>query len=101
MYAKWALTCTVTFDLNGGTLISGETVQTVEYGASANAPLVEREGAVFDGWDKTFDDIKADTTVTAIWTIATYLVIFDGNGGELQQGDITQYVTHGEDAIFL
>ncbi len=32
---------TVTFDLNGGTLLSGELVQTVEEGQSAAAPQAE------------------------------------------------------------
>ncbi|MBQ1977808.1 MAG: InlB B-repeat-containing protein, partial [Ruminococcus sp.] len=43
--------------------------QTVEYGASAVAPAdPEREGYKFTGWDTEFDNITADTVVTANYT---------------------------------
>ena len=36
---------TVVFDLNGGQLVSGETIQTVKSGEPAFAPVVENDGA--------------------------------------------------------
>ncbi|MCC5806060.1 MAG: InlB B-repeat-containing protein [Opitutales bacterium] len=61
-------TYTVTFDLGDlGTRVGGgELVQTVAQGAAAFAPEVEADaGWAFTGWDAAFDNITADTTVTA------------------------------------
>ena len=42
--------------------------ETVKYGEAATAPAnPTREGYTFDGWDKAFDNITADTVVTALW----------------------------------
>lgn len=42
--------------------------ETVEEGKAATAPKdPQREGYTFKGWDKTFSNITADTTVTATW----------------------------------
>ena len=57
---------TVTFDLNGGELISGELVQTVEEGAAATAPEATN-GRLALTWDKSFDSVSGDMTVTALW----------------------------------
>ncbi len=57
---------TVTFDLNGGTLISGDLVQTVAEGGSAVAPQAEN-GIMSLSWDKTFTDVDSDITVRAMW----------------------------------
>lgn len=57
---------TVTFDLNGGELVSGETEQTVEEGSAAQAPEVVN-GRLELSWDKDFSNITEDTVVTAQW----------------------------------
>jgi len=57
---------TVTFDLNGGELISGDAVQYVEAGEAAVAPEVEKERHTLS-WDKAFTNITEDLTVTAQW----------------------------------
>ncbi len=57
---------TVTFDLNGGELVSGETVQSVEEGSPALAPEATN-GRLELSWDKDFANIAGDTTVTAQW----------------------------------
>lgn len=59
---------TVTFDPNGGTHTGGgELTQTVPEGGTATAPVLSRSGYTFDGWDRTFDNVTSDMTVTAIW----------------------------------
>ncbi len=58
---------TVTFDGNGGTLFSGETVQTVSSATELDPPVFKREGFVFNGWDKDLNAITDTVTVKAQW----------------------------------
>ncbi len=93
--AKWKkneVTYTVTFvDGQGNTLKS----ETVKEGEAATAPAdPTREGYTFDGWDKSFDNITADTTVTAKWkenavAVETVTVSFDANGGSGTMAAVT------------
>jgi hypothetical protein len=56
-------TFTVTFVNFDGTVID---MQTVEWNTGATAPEVpEREGYEFTGWDREFDPVTSDITVTA------------------------------------
>lgn len=49
----------------------------VEYGSAVNAPSgLSRVGYTFTGWDKTFDAITGDLTITAQYTINTFTVQF-------------------------
>lgn len=63
--AQWAKLYTVTFvDGQGKTLKT----ETVESGKAATAPSTPtRDGYTFTGWDKAFNKITEDTTVTAQW----------------------------------
>ena len=61
-------TYTVTFDGNGGTLVSGNTTQTIKYGGSAVAPIFEKLGYTFSGWDMTFSSVDCSMTITGLWT---------------------------------
>lgn len=58
---------TVTFDCNGGTLINGDLVQQVQKGESAVAPKLKRDGYGLS-WDKKFDNVTENITITAVWT---------------------------------
>lgn len=60
-------TYTVTFDLNGGELVSGELTQTVTEGESAVYPEAVN-GRMALTWDKGVENITADTAVTAQWS---------------------------------
>ena len=63
----------VTFQNWDHTLLSE---QQVAYGTSAVAPAEpEREGYVFDGWDREFDAVLADIVVTAKFRIAGVFTI--------------------------
>lgn len=57
----------VTFDGNGGTLVSGEETQKVKENKSATAPEYEREGYEFSGFDKDFSCVTRRMTVAAQW----------------------------------
>lgn len=85
---------TVTFFGNGGTYISGEENQSIEQGNSAIAPVYVKEGYILS-WDKSFDNISENLTVTAVWTVKTYSVQFSGGGGLLTDGIEQQMVEHG------
>jgi len=62
-------TYTVTFDLNGGELVSGETQQRVAEGSAAVAPEATN-GRLELSWDKDFTNVTGDMTVTAQWNKA-------------------------------
>lgn len=83
-------TYTVTFKDWNGTVLK---TQTVNYGAAATAPAnPTRTGYTFTGWDKAFNNITANTVVTAQYSINTYTVTFkDWDGTVLK----TQTVNYG------
>ena len=61
---------TVTFVGKDGSTID---IQTVEHGSAATAPTAPYvAGSVFTGWDVAFDNITADTTVTAQYKTPTH-----------------------------
>ncbi len=84
---------TVTFTDWNGTVLA---TKTVTHGGSVTAPAdPARVGHTFAGWDKTFSNITADTTVTATYTINSYTVTFkDYNGSVLA----TKTVNYGSAA---
>ena len=61
-----AETFTVTFDLNGGTLVHGDLVQDVREGDSAIAPVAENDRLTLN-WDLDFSNVQRTMTVTAKW----------------------------------
>ena len=70
--AQWEKAYTVTFRPDGGTRTGGGTLnQTIPEGGKATAPIVERNGYTFKGWDKTFDNVTSDMIVTAQWSLNT------------------------------
>ena len=60
-------TYTVTFDLNGGTLISGELVQTVAQGKNATPPTVAKDGCYLHSWNASYRQVTRDITIVAVW----------------------------------
>lgn len=87
----------VTFDLNGGQLVQGETKQEIEEGMAAVAPVVKNGNMTLE-WDKDFSNVTEDMQVTAQWSKNNYVVTFDLNGGELVEGDVKQEVEEGMSA---
>ena len=60
-------TYTVTFDLNGGTLISGDIVQTVSQGQAATPPVVAKDGCYLHSWSGSYRQVTRDMVVEAVW----------------------------------
>ena len=94
---------TVTFDSYGGTPVPP--AQEVEYGLTATEPATAptKTGYTFDGWylgDEKYDfsaAVEQNIALTAKWTLNTYTVTFDPNGGnELAEADKTKAVKIGE-----
>ena len=98
LYAKWTInTYTVTFNSQGGSVVSS---QTVDHGGKATEPMAPtKTGHTFGGWykesgctnvwDFTTDTVTADVTLYAQWTINSYTVTYNGNdntGGTVPAG---------------
>lgn len=62
---------TVTFDLNGGTLISGDLEQKVTQGKSANPPKATKDGCYFLQWSGSYREVTKDVTIRAVWEYET------------------------------
>ncbi|MDR3364445.1 MAG: InlB B-repeat-containing protein [Clostridiales Family XIII bacterium] len=61
----------------------------VPHGAAATAPEgPEIEGLIFRGWDKAFDLITEDTSVSALWDVH---IAFDDGFGALLKDDVIGY----------
>ncbi|MCG8481804.1 MAG: InlB B-repeat-containing protein, partial [Clostridia bacterium] len=103
LYAKWTAQApaafTVSFDSNGGSVVSS--ITDVRSGSAITVPTPpERSGYTFDGWykseiddngsgkawDFTHDTVDSDITLYAKWTAqapAAFTVSFDSNGGSV------------------
>ncbi|WP_161944669.1 InlB B-repeat-containing protein, partial [Sedimentisphaera salicampi] len=94
-------TYTVTFVAGeNGTITSGNETQEVDHGSAAAEPTVEpAEGYTFSNWDKAFDNVTSELTVTAQYELKTYTVTFvAGENGTITSGNETQEVDHGSAA---
>jgi hypothetical protein len=89
---------TVTFDLNGGSLVNGELQQKVTEGLSAVAPDAKNGNDTLS-WDRDFTTVMSDIVVKAVWEPETFEVEFDLNGGTLVSGSLTQEVAEGDSAV--
>jgi uncharacterized repeat protein (TIGR02543 family) len=108
LYAHWTIiSYTVSFNVNGGNALGvGQETRAVNYGAAIGTlPAPTRAGHVFSGWytlasggvqytDGTI--VTADITLYARWTIISYTVTFNVNGGNaLGMGQETRAVNYG------
>ncbi len=88
LYARWNLaTYDVTFDANGGTRTGGGSLnQKVEHGKNAIAPILAKEGFVFNGWDAPLTNITKNTKIKASWAplkkfnVITNFAVYTGSG---------------------
>lgn len=68
----------VEFTLEGGEHTGGGAlIQSVKHGSTATAPIVEKDGYVFDGWDQSLNGITSDKIIKANWRNYTASEIYD------------------------
>ena len=92
--ASWTInTYNISFDSAGGSSVNGFTRN---YGETLGSlPTPTRTGYTFNGWTSGGSSVNSSTTVTsdmsltASWTINTYTITFDSNGGS-SVGSITR-----------
>jgi uncharacterized repeat protein (TIGR02543 family) len=80
VYTQTTNQYTATFvDYNGTTVLG---TSTVDYGTAATPPAnPSRTGYTFTGWDKQYNYITENVTITAEYAINQYSITFDSNGG--------------------
>ncbi|MFB9326198.1 InlB B-repeat-containing protein [Paenibacillus aurantiacus] len=99
LYAKWTVNQqTVSFETNGGTLVSS---QSVDYGSVATKPEdPTKAGHTFSGWYTNRElttpfafttAITGDTTLYAKWTVNQQTVSFESNGGTVVGSETVNY----------
>ena len=81
---------TVTLDANGGTIAGGQTSVTVTLNKNYTLPTPTKAGYNFEGWMQGTSPIattgkwtiESDISVKANWSIRTYNIALDVNGGD-------------------
>ncbi len=66
----------VKFDIGDATLVSGDTSQKYKEGSPITAPTLQKDGYVFDGWDKDFSNPTEPMTINPLWK-KLHTVTFD------------------------
>ena len=94
-------TYTITYDANGGTGAPGNQTKTHGVNINLSTQIPSRTGHTFQGWSKSptgpvnylagqlFGE-DANTTLYAIWTVNTYTVSYNANGGTGAPGNQTK-----------
>ncbi|MBR6737333.1 MAG: leucine-rich repeat protein [Clostridia bacterium] len=92
---------TVNFNLNGGTLVSGETTQQVRYGYKAQAPVFEKRGYTFNGFNTSdFTVLSNYLNFTPVYDLVNYNLTVDLGSYATYEGNIpTSYTV--EDVITI
>ncbi len=102
LYAHWALSSfTLNFDANGGTV--SEASKTAYYETAVGAlPVPSRTYYTFNGWfteatggtevtaETAFSSVE-DVTIYAQWTLNSFVVTFDANGGTVDTAELRAY----------
>jgi uncharacterized repeat protein (TIGR02543 family) len=84
LYAKFTIdTYTITFDSDGGSLVSPITQ---DFNTAITNPInPTRIGYTFTGWDISIPTLMPalNTTIKAVWSINSYTITFDSDGGSV------------------
>ena len=100
LYARWSVVmCTITFNPAGGSC--GETTRDVAYSqACGTLPVPTRSGYAFEGWftdAENGEQVSESTVITtaltlyAHWTVTSYTITYDLDGGTNGEGNPDQY----------
>ena len=91
--------CYITYDVDGGTPIYGDTIRKGEDLTLPGAGSTTKTGYVLNGWNvngtiyspgATVSGITTDTTIKAEWELATYTITYDVDGGSaISDGTLT------------
>ena len=106
-YAQWkANTYTITYNANGGEIAS--TTTEVVFGASFTLNTITKRGYNFDGWyygDAVVTDgiwnIASDVTLNARWTVITYTIAYNLDGGEVSTANPNAYTVASTDITLV
>lgn len=97
MYENLSKPYTVTFNVNGGNIVSGEASRIVYNGEKyGELPAAERQNYLFLGWytaasggtkitPDTIVDVSSDQILYAQWKTNTYKLTFNANGGSVSE----------------
>ena len=101
-YGKVSEGYKVTFNAGEGVIADNMPAdQTVNYGKTVTEPtkIPTRTGYTFDGWAFDFTSpIYNDTVITAKWTLNTYTITYDPNGGVFVDGaNSTRTISYGSE----
>ncbi|WP_405154339.1 InlB B-repeat-containing protein [Paenibacillus sp. FSL K6-0108] len=100
LYAKWTVNSyTVHFASNGGSVVADQSIQHGDLAAVPDSPT--KAGHTFGGWytdsglSQAFDfnntTVTNDLTLYAKWTVNSYTVNFDSNGGTVVADQTVPY----------
>ena len=90
LYAKWeAITYTVSFNSNGGSAVSNQTINAGQKATRPTDPTKAynnflgwyKESSLTNLWDFDTDVVTDNITLFAKWEVITYTVSFNSNGG--------------------
>ena len=70
-------------------------MQTVGYNQAAELPEVKKLGYFLSTWSGNYTNVKADTTISAVWLEKYYTVTFKHVGGTYVSGQLKQQVHEG------
>ena len=92
---------TVTFDLDGGTLISGSLEQTVQQGQDAVPPKAVKDGAYLHSWSGSYQRVTKSTTVRAVWEYETTVGIEYADSSDKNYTEIVGAYKYLQGEVYL
>jgi len=81
----------------------GNTLQkemNVDHGTPAIAPVINKEGYVFSGWDQDFSAVTSVLDVRATWSVQQHLVTFYDETGQILSTQMVDYGSSVEPPIY-
>ena len=81
----------------------GNTLQkemNVDHGTPAIAPVIDKEGYVFSGWDQDFSAVTSVLDVRATWRVQQHLVTFYDETGQILSTQMVDYGLSVEPPIY-